>query len=181
MKVYFASMEIPGNATPSRTGLVCVRFHRPGKWIYLRWRTGEFGYFSPDVSGTLQYHSLNALIPPSERDYGDVWDIVHFQDAYFFRTADRVFRIAGQQCTIYRPAGFLEHLEAVQGQLLLHSASGGLLRFDGSQFVRLCEGPSSVVTAMLPWRGDTVLIATLKHGLFSLTSKQLIPWNTPAG
>lgn len=160
----------------------CVRslfIDRANGYIYVGGQ-GEFGYFSPDVSGILQYHSLNALIPPAERSYGDVWDIIHFQDAYFFRTADRIFRIAGQQCTIYRPAGFLEHLEAVQGQLLLHSASGGLLRFDGSQFVRLCDGPSSVVTAMLPWRGDTVLIATLKHGLFSLTGEQLIPWNTAA-
>ncbi len=141
---------------------------------------GELGYFSPDASGKMQYHSLNPLIPASERIYGDVWDIVPFQGAYFFRTADRIFRIQGQTCAIYRPAGFLEHLEEVHGQLLLHAAAGGLLRFDGNQFVPLCAGPPSVVTAMLPWLGDTILVATLKNGLFSLIGDRLSPWITPA-
>lgn len=141
---------------------------------------GELGYFSPDGLGKLQYHSLNTLIPASERNYVDVWDIVFYQGAYFFRTADRIFRIEGEKCSIYRPAGSLEHLEAVHGQLLLHAAGNGLLRFDGQQFAALCPGPSSVVTAILPWRGDTVLLATLKSGLFSLVGNLLMPWATPS-
>lgn len=141
---------------------------------------GELGYFSPDVSGTLRYHSLNASIPDSERTYGDVWDIVRFQNAWFFCTADRIFRMENKQCSIYRPGGSLEYLQEVQGKLFLHSTTAGILKFDDKAFVPVCPGPSSVVTALLPWQNDTVLVATLKNGLFFLSGGRLLPWNTPA-
>ena len=141
---------------------------------------GELGYFSPDASGKLVYQSLNTLIPASERSYGDIWDIVRFKGAYFFCAADRIFKIENGQCAVFHPQGFLEHLEAVKGRLLLHAAGNGILQFDGRNFVPVSAAPPSVVTAMLPWRGDTILIATLKNGLFFLAGDRLLPWNTSA-
>lgn len=141
---------------------------------------GELGYFSPDVFGILRYHSLNSLIPDAERTYGDVWDIVRFQNAWFFCTADRIFRMENGQCRIYRPGGSLEYLQELNGKLLLHSTAGGILQFDGTQFIPLCAGPESVVTALLPWGNDTILVSTLKNGLFVLTTEGLLPWTTPA-
>ena len=141
---------------------------------------GELGYFRPDNAGVLRYHSLNAVIPAGERNYGDVWDIVFFQNAWFFRTADRIFRIEKEQCSTYKPGGSLECLQAVNGKLLLHSTSAGILQFDGKQFLPVCSGPPSVVTAMLPWENDTILVCTLKNGLYCLVGNQLLSWATPA-
>lgn len=141
---------------------------------------GELGFFSPDISGKLVYHSLNPVIPDAERGFGDVWDIVFFQGAYFFSTADRVFRIQENQCTVYRPLGYIQHLEAVGNRLLLNSSDTGMLFFNGQGFVPLCAGPPGVVTAMLPWQGDTVLITTLKNGIFVLVGDRLTTWSTAA-
>ena len=38
----------------------------------------ELGYFSPDVTGTLVYHSLTNLIPTKHRSFEDVWDIIAY-------------------------------------------------------------------------------------------------------
>ena len=45
----------------------------------------ELGFFSPDVSGTLVYHSLINLIPNKHRSFEDVWDIISFGKSIFFR------------------------------------------------------------------------------------------------
>ena len=141
---------------------------------------GEAGYFSPDEQGRLRYQSLNALLPENERSYGDVWDIAAFQNSYFFRTNDRVFRFDGQQMSVVYREGLLEQLGAVNGQLLLHSATQGVMRFSGREFEVVCAAPPGIITAFLPWKSDTVLIPTLKNGIFSLINGQLAPWNTAA-
>ncbi|MBL7775624.1 MAG: hypothetical protein JNK89_06445 [Saprospiraceae bacterium] len=142
---------------------------------------GELGYFYPDAAGRLEYRSLLALIDPTQRNFADVWDIVFFQNRYFFRTSDRVFCYDPSKASmsVVHTGASLELLEVVQGLLLLHDAQKGILQFDGRQFGSWNGAhPPGLVSALLPWVGDTILVATLKYGLFSLAGGQLRPWTT---
>ena len=46
----------------------------------------EIGYFFPDERGVLSYTSLVGLLPPDQRSFEDVWDIVLHEGHAFFRT-----------------------------------------------------------------------------------------------
>ena len=144
---------------------------------------GEIGFFSPDAQGRLAYQSLNHLIPPEHQQFADVWDIVAAADggAVYFRSDERLFQLKNDQIRAFSSGGKTCFFGKAAGRLLLHDANNGLMAFDGEHFTLLPAGmkPESPVTALLPIGGDTVLVTTLKHGIFCLKNDRLTPWPTP--
>lgn len=144
---------------------------------------GELGYFEADNQGRLRYHSLTVLIPAAQRQFEDVWDIVSTPDgAVWFRTDDRIFGFRNGQMQVFSTGHPLSFLGQVNGQLFVQDAVQGLFRFDGQQFIPFSPAAAfgSPVTGLLPFGRDTVLITTLKSGIFCLMDDQIKPWTTPA-
>ena len=52
----------------------------------------ELGYFQPNAFGKLVFVSLIQGIPDADKNFGDVWDIVPYKNAIYFRTGSRIFR-----------------------------------------------------------------------------------------
>ncbi len=143
---------------------------------------GEIGFFSPDPQGRLAYQSLNDRIPPEAQQFADVWDIAVADDgAVCFRSDERLFQWKNGQIRTFSSGGKTCFLGKAAGRFLLHDANNGLMAFDGEHFTLLRAGmkPESPVTALLPIGGDTVLVTTLKHGIFCLKNDRLTPWLTP--
>ncbi len=144
---------------------------------------GEIGVFSPDAQGRLGYQVLNDLIPEENRQFADVWDIVVAEDgAVCFRSDERLFQYKNNQIRAFSSGGKMSFLGKAAGRILLHDVNNGLMEFDGQHFAILPVGmkPESPVTALLPIGGDTLLVTTLKNGIFSLVDDRLSPWPTPA-
>ncbi len=143
---------------------------------------GEIGVFSPDAQGRLSYQSLNNLIPTENQKFADVWDIVIADDgSVFFRSDARLFQLKNDQIRAFSSINKLSFLGKASGRLLLHDATNGLMAFDGQQFsiIQTVMKLESPVTALLPVGGDTVLVTTLKNGIFCLVNDRLKPWITP--
>lgn len=143
---------------------------------------GEIGFFSPDAQGRLVYQSLTPFIPSENRQFADVWDIVVADNgAVCFRSDERLFQWKENQVRVFSSGGKMSFLGKSGPQILLHDANNGLMAFDGQHFTLLPAGmkPGSPVTAMLPLNGDSLLVATLKNGLFCLYNNRLTPWPTP--
>lgn len=160
----------------------CVRSvsaAQPDTRIYVG-AQGEAGFFAPDQRGRLQYNSLVGLLPAEERRFGDVWDVAIYRGAVFFRTNERIFRYENGQMNVVWRGGPLEHLATAGARLLVQSVQKGLLEYDGALFRPAGIQLPGIVTAFLPWQGDTILFTTLKQGIFSLYNGQLSPWATPA-
>lgn len=81
----------------------------------------EIGYFYPDATGRLAYHSLTALVPPAYRSFEDVWDIVPHDGALFFRTNHCVFRYHDGAIEAYEPGGALQFMGRAGGQLIVQA------------------------------------------------------------
>ncbi len=143
---------------------------------------GEIGYFSPDVFGRLQYHSLKSYIDPETPHFADVWDIVVADDGtVFFRTDERLFQWKNEQVHAFSSGGKLSFLGKANGRIWVQDTNNGLMEFDGQHLV-LPEIPlkiESPITAFLPLNGDSVLVTSLKNGIFCLSNRLLSPWNTP--
>lgn len=141
----------------------------------------ELGYFSPGSDGRLHYHSLVDLLPESQRSFEDVWDIVFWNGDVFFRTNRVVFQYKGQQLLTHEPCGALTALFSDGRQMILQCGVADLLIFRNERFEPFAALPDlgSAVTGALPWSGDTLLLSSLKNGLFYLVNGQSGPWETP--
>ena len=137
----------------------------------------ELGYFSPGPDGTLSYQSLTRLISKTDRSFGDVWDIVAVNKTIFFRTQGKIFQYSQQNMVVYKATSEWSYMGLCNGALYAHDFNTGLLRFSNNVWQPvLPTNPLPVndpVTAILPGRNGTTLIATMKNGLFILTDKTL--------
>ena len=132
----------------------------------------EFGYFSPDQNGTLRFNSLTGLIPEKDRSFGDVWDIVTFKNEIFFRTPNKIYRISNGAVAVYKALSEWSFMGICQGHLYAHDYLHGLLRFDNNTWSPLTApnllATNDPVTALLPVGNDSIIVTTLKNGLYFL-------------
>lgn len=137
----------------------------------------ELGYFSPASNGRLQYHPLNAAIPAKDQSFGDVWDIVVYKKDIFFRTANRIFKFTNGAVATFRSVQEWSYLGICNDQLFAHDFKAGLMRFENNAMNPLSvEGllpPGDPITSILPGAKDSMLITTLKNGLFLLAANRI--------
>lgn len=132
----------------------------------------ELGYFSPGVSGQLQYHSLVSLLSAKDKSFGDVWDIVSFQESIFFRSANKIFQFRDQLITTSYPASEWAFLGACNGKLYAHDQAGGLKTWQNNNWISFSRNElpaGDPITSILGFGKDSAIVTTLKNGLFSLT------------
>lgn len=132
-----------------------------------------FGFFFPNKQGILIYHSLMNLIGSGDRAFGDVWNIITHKGDVFFRTTRKIFR--------FSPAngGTISKYEAPNGSRwsfmglsnnTLYAQNGyeGFVFFDGKAWmpagIELLK--NTLITAVQPFNGDSLLVFTLRNGLF---------------
>jgi DNA-binding NarL/FixJ family response regulator len=143
----------------------------------------EIGYFQPDQGGSLRYHSLKSLIPPSSGQFTDVWNVILYQEAVFFRTYDRIFMLQDNKIQVFQAPAEWETFAKAGNRLFAKDKIKGLLRFSNGTWLPEADAGmihSLLITSILPYRGDTLLVATLKNRLFLLHNRQLTPWPTQA-
>jgi ligand-binding sensor domain-containing protein/DNA-binding CsgD family transcriptional regulator len=133
----------------------------------------ELGYFSPAENGRLQYHSLTQLILAKDKSFGDVWDIVSFNNNIFFRSTNKIFKFTGNTIEAFNANSEWAYLGMSNGKLYAHDYKTGLMSFSSNGWVALSlhnELPvNDPVTSILPLQNDSTIITTLKHGLFVLS------------
>lgn len=142
---------------------------------------GELGYFQADQKGQLSYHSLCALIPEQYGNFEDVWDIVPFGDKVYFRTNKLLFCLFNDSMEALVSNQPLQYLGKANNQLFLQKGDGSLSQFRESDFVPLVspfEKEKMLITAILPWKADTLLFCTLKNGIYASSRDQVFPWKS---
>jgi ligand-binding sensor domain-containing protein/DNA-binding CsgD family transcriptional regulator len=137
----------------------------------------EIGYFFPDGNGILKYHSIKNLMPQKARQFADIWSIVLFKNEVFFRTIECVFEYNGNEIKTFDAPGGWRLLANAGAQLFAEDKDEGLMLFKDSQW-QLYRTPMPTadmhITGVMDYNRDTVLITTLKQGLFLLTGTTLI-------
>ncbi len=174
---------------PNKTIVRSVLIGDDGK-IYVGGQD-ELGYFLPNRWGKLVFTSLINAIPSSNRNFGDVWDIVLFKNGVYFRTSNTIFRFLNGKTSVFTAPGEFAYLERANDQLIVHDIEKGLLFFEKNQLLPLV--PASLVasstgslqlpktdgvTSILPIGENKSLITTLKNGLYLLSQNQLTKINS---
>ena len=142
---------------------------------------GEMGYFSPDSKGQLIYTSLNNLLPKSDRVYADVWDIEIIDDKVYFKTGNSVFLYQNDQLRIIYTGNAFGVLTQIQKQIFVFEFGKGILKLEKNIFKPITKSMTLndiEMNGIFPFHGDTLLISTIKNGLFLFADDNFIPWKT---
>jgi DNA-binding CsgD family transcriptional regulator len=167
--------------TTTNSGTVRSLALAPDGRIYVG-SQGEIGFFAPTKNGVLRYTSLNSLIPDSEKDFTDVWDVVVYKNSIFFRSFKRIFELKNGKISVYKDPSW-SFLGTCNGQLITKGYRKGLLMFQNEQWVPFVKNDTlpekAQVTVLLPLNKDSSLLITKKHGSYILTRDQLLHFSTP--
>ncbi len=137
----------------------------------------EIGYFSPANNGKLQYHSLIDRIPAKDKSFADVWDIIAFNKDMFFRSTNKIFKFTNDDVAIFNAPTEWSYLGFCNGHLFAHDFKAGLMVFENNVW-KLATATNELpvnepVTSILPLHKDSILITTLKNGLFVLAGNRI--------
>jgi len=137
----------------------------------------EMGYFLADSMGMLRYHSLVDLIPKKDRQFADVWDIVIMEHDVFFRTNTKILHYKDDRITVDEATTEWQFLGQVAGKLYAQALRQGVMQYENGFWKPMTTHPdldSAAITAIMPYSKDTLLVTTLKHGLFYLVGNALV-------
>lgn len=185
--IYFANNEgmlsFDGNywnlyPLPNKTIVRSLEISSDGK-IYVGGQD-ELGYFIPNNLGVLKYVSLIDKIAPKDRSFGDVWDIISFKQHLFFRTANKLFKLSAGKMEVYNPVSEWTFLGKAGELLIAHDQETGLKQYEDNAWFPISKQSvlpkSAIPTASLSMENRTVLITTLKDGLFILKPSGIYPF-----
>lgn len=130
----------------------------------------EFGYWSINTDGTLQWTSLAAGLDPASLKQDEIWKIVRHREQILFHTFHAWYIYDGNTVQQQRTSSFMENFWILDsGRILVQLLGKGLhfaLTKDAS-FTPLEEVPfSSPVVACLPLQGGSHLVLTRYEGMF---------------
>jgi len=141
----------------------------------------EAGYFYPEKNGILKYHSIIPLIPEKYRSFADIWNVSIIDNAVVFRTTSIILYYKDGVVKTYKPEIEWQFAGKGNHQFFAHSKGHGLMVYDGEVWKPYCSDPvllKSAVTSIMEYNKDTLLVSTLKNGLFLMHNGKLIPKST---
>jgi ligand-binding sensor domain-containing protein len=142
---------------------------------------GELGYFYPDESGHLVYHSLLEKLDKQYHNFTDIWKIEQHNGDLYFQSSRYIFQwlSSGQFKVITTKSAFL-YLGRVNEQIYVQEDVRGLLIMDPkSGGLTLLAPCPFIITALLPFSEKDLLVVSLKQGIFQLNEGgELKPWKT---
>jgi len=140
----------------------------------------EFGYFEPDETNQLIYHSIKNLAKDYPFHNDEVWTIHPFNGKLYFQSFSGVFVYDGKEVTTLKPSPAVLYFFPVGEKMFAQLINDDFCRFDGEQFhpvITRDQLNDDNVVALLPFDDDYLLV-TSKNGLFRFSEnvQTMIPW-----
>lgn len=144
----------------------------------------EFGYFLPDETNQLVYHSLSHNVEDHQFHNDEIWNIYPFNDKLYFQSFSSVFIYDGKTLEIQTPFPGVLYFFPVEKKMFAQLIDSDFCLFNGDQFQPVISREqlnNDNVIALLPHKEDWLLV-TSKNGLFLYSDKKqtITPWKIPA-
>ncbi|MEO5942781.1 MAG: two-component regulator propeller domain-containing protein [Ferruginibacter sp.] len=136
----------------------------------------EFGYFAPNKSGTLNYYSLKDLIPKSQNQFADIWDIEIFGESVFFRATDRMFELKNNSIKVYPTSSEWRYLKISGSRLFAQDKTTGLLEYKDNGWFPVEDKKiftDILISGIVKRAGNDYIITTLKDGLYEMQNDSI--------
>ncbi len=138
----------------------------------------ELGYFESDNKGCLQYHDLIPLIPEKDRKFGDIWDIVEYNNIIYCRASFKFFKITNNSVLTFEAPSEWLYLGVCNHILYIQDKVKGLMFFEEDQYKLLTYQnnlpKNDAITSILSDINGRIIFTTLKNGIFQLLKNSII-------
>lgn len=142
----------------------------------------ELGYFVPDQTGMLQYHSLTHLVPQTYSVFDEIWRIFKTSQGIVFQSFRYVFLYNGERIQVIEPPSDFSLSYVANDAFYIVDREVGLMRLKDGSLERISNDPvffNNEVRCILEYGADQVIIGTNNDGLFLFDGQTLRPWNNP--
>jgi DNA-binding CsgD family transcriptional regulator/ligand-binding sensor domain-containing protein len=142
----------------------------------------EIGYYEPDNSGSLKYHSLTHLIKSKTSDIDEVWRIHKTSFGIVFQSFKGIFIYDKNTIQTVLPHSKFHFSYYVNGILWIYDEVEGLMQYREGKLKRIPDGnffAGTEIWTILPVNDEQVIVGTAKKGLFLYDGVKMKPWNTP--
>lgn len=140
---------------------------------------GEFGYWEPDKTGELTYHSLAPLVKDQAFQGEEIWNILVTSQGILFQSFAFIYRFHAGRIQLLHPPGNILFVRQVRNRLLLGVIDKGLYEIQGDRFL-LVKGSeflgSETVNTILPL-GETELLIGTERALYRYDDREFRPFN----
>ncbi len=138
---------------------------------------GEFGFFAPDDSGLLIFHSLVDLIPEPHNNFADVWRLIEVADKIYFTASYKVFVYDGQQIDVIQD-GAIDYLGTASGRIFINNENG-VGEIVNNQIIALpgaAQLAKNILTDVIVREDASILFFTLDNGIFAYANEATRPY-----
>jgi ligand-binding sensor domain-containing protein/DNA-binding CsgD family transcriptional regulator len=142
----------------------------------------EFGYLYTDDFGSMKYYSLSNLLPPENKEFGEIWSIIESEEGIIFQSFSATFFYKDTLHVL----NYNEHLNFgffVRGRYYQGNNNQGLTVFDNNKFSPVKDGEifrNLTVSGMIEFQDNEILVGTSFNGFFLFDGQKIIPWKNPA-
>jgi hypothetical protein len=144
----------------------------------------EFGYFEKNAFGNLEYTSLSKNVKFEKVKKEEIWHIVVTPKAVYFQSFSTIYKFDYQEVTVLSPPDNIMFLRPINGRLVLPVIAKGLYELMPDNQFHFLEGSGflakKIVSTILPFGNDGLLIGTARDGIFVFQNKQFKEWATSA-
>jgi len=166
---------------PNPSILRCLKIDSNDR-IYVG-QQNDFGYFEPDMTGRLKYHSLLDLVPMNERNFEEIWKIHLTSFGVVFQSYTHMFIYRDNQISSIELKNRIRFSFYVDDRLYIQDEVDGLMEYRQGKLFEL-PGLDLLkdkrIWAILPVNNSRLLIATVRNGVFSYDGNSLTPWESEA-
>lgn len=141
----------------------------------------EFGFWTKDEKGILQYSSLSSSMDPALFHNDEIWRIIPSGNKIYFQSFSSIFIYDGQSIQTITPGFTLVLLCKARDRLFIHGVDRGLYELAGDSLKLITESTSlgdDEIKVVLPYQDDKLLIGAAGGGLFLLDGVSLTPWKS---
>lgn len=141
----------------------------------------EFGFYSRNEAGLLQYHSLIEKINSEERNFNEIWHISKIEDAMYFQGDHAVFRFQMNRMIRFPFKNKIDYSAVVHNSLIVSSTPDGPSILNGNIFMRLPNSEilrNKKVCAILPFKKTKILFVTDFYGLYVFDGEKVEAFKT---
>lgn len=143
----------------------------------------EFGYWERQPTGTLEYHSLSALIDPFSYETESIWGIYQWNDHIVFKSFSSLFIYKDGAIKIIKPEMTLLGANVIGDSFYIFARNHGIYRLKGTE-LQLIKGTELLkdfkVQSMVALSDKQLLIGTSLNGMFIWDgSDRIVKWQHP--
>jgi len=187
--MYFANntglLEYDGNRwtvypIKNYTNVRSLYYDEPTERIYAG-AFNEFGYFSRNKSGILNYHSMIKYVNAHDRNFTEIWNIHKIDRSFYFQGDKEIFQFQGNKTNCFHFKNKIDCSANVNNLLIISSYQEGPSFLNGNMFMKFPNAEilkNKKICAVLPFEKTKIMFVTDFYGLYVFNGEKVESFKT---